>query len=387
MPARRYFLDWLRVLAFAGLTFFHVGLMYTTWDYNLKSPVAYPNVEWFLEALSPWRMALLFVISGVACRFLLEKLGPGGFARSRLARLLPAILTGMLLINPLQVWVQMLAEGTTAKGYLDFWLTSYLRSDPAAIAALGRPMPTWDHLWFLVYLLPYALVLAAFAATPLRRARFDPPLALLLVAPGLWMAGANVLMGAIAPLTHALVNDWAAHLKWFGLFVAGALLATRDDAWAALRRRRRPLAFAAGGLLALYLACRAPWLADEADLGWTVAFRVAEGAYGWVALLAIAGFAAHWLDRPSRPLSYLNEAVLPVYVLHQPLMLTAAFLVFPLRLPIPLEVALLVGAAGVAPLAIYHYAIRPWPPVRLMFGLKITNREAPRASAGAPAAG
>lgn len=370
MATRRYFLDWLRVGAFAGLAVFHLGLLYTSWDYNLKSPVAHPGVEWFLEALSPWRMALLFVISGVACRFLVEKLGASRFALNRMARLVPPILTGMLLLNPLQVWVQLLAEGGTAKGYLDFWLTSYLTSDPAAMAALGRPMPTWDHLWFLVYLLPYTLLLAAAFALLAKGPRLVVPLALLIVGPALWMAATNVLMGTVAPITHALVNDWAAHLKWLGLFATGVLLARREEAWVGLQAWRWPLLLATAGLLSIHLACRLPWLHDEHGGIWTLAFRTAEGAYGWSAVLAVMSFAARWLDQPSTALSYLNEAVLPIYVLHQPIMLAAAYLLFPLRLPLAVEVGLLLAATVLLPLAIFHLAIRPWPLVRWLFGVK-----------------
>lgn len=370
MLERRYFLDWLRVLAFAGLAAFHVGLLYTTWTYNLKSPVLHPGVEWLLEALIPWRMALLFLISGVACRFLIAKLGSAGFARDRLVRLLPVIVTGMLLVNPLQVWVQLLAQGDTTKGYLDFWLTSYLRSDPAAIAALGRPMPTWDHLWFLVYLLAYALLLAALARVLARAGRRAPPLVLLLIAPGLWMVATDVLIGTVAPVTHAFVNDWAAHLKWLGLFATGALLALNDEFWSRLQVWRWRLLIATGALLSILLACRGVLLGEADDLFWTIAYRMAQGAYGWTAILAITGFAARWLNRPSPALGYLNEAVLPIYVLHQPALLVAAYLLFPLRLPLPIEVGLLLAAATLAPLVIHHVAIRPFGPVRRMFGMK-----------------
>jgi len=130
-----------------------------------------------------------------------------------------------------------------------------------------------------------------------------------------------------------------------------------------------------------YLATRGAVLAQPDDLGWTLLYRSLQGAYGWTAVLAVAGFAAHWLDSPSAALSYLNEAVLPVYVLHQPFMLGAAYLLFPLRLPLPLEAALLLAAAGLAPLAAYHLAIRPWRPVRRLFGLK----PAAAAPQGAPA--
>lgn len=367
MPPRRYFLDWLRVLAFAGLALFHVGMLYVSWRYNLKSPRLYPSLDWVMEAMSPWRMALLFVISGVACRFLLEKLGARGFVLNRLTRLGVVVLTGMLLVNPLQVWVQLLAQGDTTKGYLDFWFTSYLVADPNYRAALGRPTPTWDHLWFIVYLLPYSLLLATIMGFARPRVRL--PMWFLLVAPAVLMALANVLMATIAPFTHALVNDWAAHLKWFGLLAVGAALAFRDDVWGALAQHRWRLVSLAALLLVIYLGIRGLCMSPLDSLSCKVSYRVSEGVYGWTMVLAICGLAAG-LNRPSRTLEYLTEAVLPIYVLHQPLMLAAAFLLFPLGLPIAVEAAALLLAAGVAPLGVYHLAIRPWGPTRFLFGLK-----------------
>jgi len=87
MGVRKYFLDWLRVLAFGSLILFHVGMLYVSWPYNLKSPRLYPSIELWMSALSAWRLALLFLISGVASRFLINKLGPSGFTRDRLRRL------------------------------------------------------------------------------------------------------------------------------------------------------------------------------------------------------------------------------------------------------------------------------------------------------------
>jgi glucan biosynthesis protein C len=100
MNVRKYFLDWLRVLAFATLIVFHVGMLYVSWRYNLKSPRLYPAIEPWMSAISAWRLALLFLISGVASRFLIAKLGAGAFARDRLRRLLPVILTGMFVVIP-----------------------------------------------------------------------------------------------------------------------------------------------------------------------------------------------------------------------------------------------------------------------------------------------
>jgi surface polysaccharide O-acyltransferase-like enzyme len=376
MGPRKYFLDWLRVIAFGGLILFHTGMLYVTWGYNLKSARLVPDLEWVMEALSPWRMALLFVISGVASRFLVERLGAGGFARNRLARLLPVLATGMLLVNPVQVWVQLRAQGDTSLGYVDYWLFHYLLADSRFFEALGRPTPTWDHLWFLLYLLAYGLVFAwVFRLLGRSGAAARTPLAVLLVAPAVWMAGTNLLIATVAPFTHAFFDDWGAHLKWAGLFLTGTLLASRAEAWDWLAARRWRLLGACGVMLAMYLACREPWREDEADLAWTAAYRISEGIYGWLAVLTIAGFAKMRLDRPSRLLGYLTDAVLPIYVLHQPVLLATAWLVFPLRLTLPLEAAVVVAATAAIPLLAYHLLIRPWPPMRLAFGL----RPAPRA--------
>jgi glucan biosynthesis protein C len=152
MGERKYFLDWLRVIAFCLLILFHVGMLYVTWSYNLKSERIFPDLELAMIALSPWRLVLLFFISGVASRFLLEKLSAGGFARDRLRRLLPVILLGIFVIIPPQVYVEMLSKGLVDSGYLEFWFGSYLTS----ASFPNRTLPTWDHLWFLVYLLFYA---------------------------------------------------------------------------------------------------------------------------------------------------------------------------------------------------------------------------------------
>ena len=41
---RQYYLDWLRVIAFGILIFYHVGMFYVTWDWYLKS--RYSSVSW-----------------------------------------------------------------------------------------------------------------------------------------------------------------------------------------------------------------------------------------------------------------------------------------------------------------------------------------------------
>jgi hypothetical protein len=372
METRKYFLDWLRVGAFGLLILFHVGMLYVTWDYNLKSPRLVPGLEWTMLTFSVWRMPLLFLISGVACTFLIGKLGAGPFALDRLRRLGPVILFGMFVVIPPQTYVELVARGVTHQDYLRFWLFSYLRADQTLVAPLGKTMPTWDHLWFLVYLLVYSPVFALTVALA-RRAGGGlggrrVSVAVLLVAPALWLAASNVLIDVAAPLTHDLVHDWGGHLKWIGMFATGVACAARSEFWDALRDHRGPLAVAAGVLLAAQ------------TLSQGLIWSAVSGLYAWTAICAVCGYAYRYLDRPSALLARLNEAVLPVYVLHQPILLVAAYWLFPVRLPLPLEALLLAGITGLGALVLYEVAIRPFTPMRFLFGLK-TQPRAGRAAA------
>nr|QQZ49617.1 hypothetical protein JKL49_22315 [Phenylobacterium glaciei] len=86
--------------------------------------------------------------------------------------------------------------------------------------------------------------------------------------------------------------------------------------WAALRDHRWRFAAAAALLLGAQFA--------SSGLVWSAV----SGLYGWAAICTVCGFAYRYLNQRSALLSHLNEAVLPVYVLHQPILLLAAYWVF-----------------------------------------------------------
>jgi len=374
---RLHHLDWLRVVAFGLLIFYHTGMLYVTWPYHVKSPRIVAAVEWPMVLANPWRLALLFFISGVASRFLLGKLGPGRFARDRVGRLLPALLFGMLVVVPPQAFFELTTRGRFAGGYLAFWAGHYLVAD----RTLGTIVPTWNHLWFLVYLLAYCLAFAALAAGWRARRPIACPALVLLLAPGAWLAAANVLASEWRPDTHAFLGDWAGHLRWIGLFAAGLFAARSDGFWRAVRGRRHPLAAAAFLLAAVFVGLRAAlqagWVGDRWD---GPLYAAASGAFGWTAILAILGLASEHLNRPSRALSYLNVAILPVYMLHQTVLIALAVALFPRRLPLGIEATLVVAGTLATCVLLYEVAIRRLAVLRFCFGLK--RRDA--SAAGAP---
>ena len=91
---RRHDLDWVRVCAFGVLVLYHVGMYYVTWDWHVKSPYASGTIEPLMLLSSPWRLSLLFLVSGAASAFLFGK-QPQGFLKSRSWHLLVPLVFGM----------------------------------------------------------------------------------------------------------------------------------------------------------------------------------------------------------------------------------------------------------------------------------------------------
>jgi hypothetical protein len=147
-PSRLFFLDWVRILAFFVLILYHVGMYYVSWDWHVKSEFASATLEPYMQLSAPWRLGLLFLVSGVASRFLLAKAGATAFMRQRSARLLIPLLFGMLVIVPPQAYFEVVKKLAYTGSYAEFmglYLTGYggfCREDCLI-------MPTWNHLWFV----------------------------------------------------------------------------------------------------------------------------------------------------------------------------------------------------------------------------------------------
>jgi peptidoglycan/LPS O-acetylase OafA/YrhL len=125
-PERRLDLDWIRIIAFGFLIFYHVGMLFVPWDFHVKSAHIVPGLEPLMLTLNPWRLFLLFLVSGAATRFMTAKLEPGALFTSRARRLLPPVLFGMLVIVPPQSYFQVVEKWGYSGGFAQFYTTHYL---------------------------------------------------------------------------------------------------------------------------------------------------------------------------------------------------------------------------------------------------------------------
>ena len=382
---RRYDLDWLRIAAFALLIVYHVGMLYVPWSFHVKSDYrGGPGLTALMLASNPWRLPLLFVISGAATAFMARGLGRGALAWQRGKRLLIPLVFGMVVVVVPQVYFEVSEAGRYSGGFMAFW-GRYLHGDQS----FHTPIPTWNHLWFVAYLLVYTLIVVVLAPRP-RAVDAEPAapsqtavVALLL---GPWFV-LWVLRMTLFPLfgsNHAMVRDWYDHSLYFGIFLFGFTLVRRPALWLAIDRLRWP---------ALVLALLGATVFIGLSLGWGDSFapgewqrwagRAGREAQAWGAVLAALGFGQRHLNHDHRWRAYLVEVIFAYYIVHQTALIALAVWLKPLQLGGALEAALIVAGTAIACVVSAEVARRvAW--LRPLFGFRPAHSTISRPSLQTP---
>lgn len=365
--ARRSDLDWIRVSAFGILILYHVGLVYSPFDWHIRSTHTF---DWMREGIlvtQPWRLTLLFLVSGAAFRFMSN--GKTAFAvlTARLFRLGVPLLFGVVALVPIQAWIEATDKGSWS-GSLSGWMAQEFSPE-----GLRRGVPV-NHLWFLVYISAYTLAAIPLLIRPAWTDRLERGLEWtlggwrLLVFPAIYLIVARVCLYYYYGITNDLLGDWYNHAQSFGAFLLGFLLARRHAVWSDFERFR----WVGLGVAAVALPLAVLQLLHPGGGAFHESPRNAVFALDqWAVIVAILGFASRHLRNASTPtLRYLNEAVFPCYLAHQTVLVLAVWIIRPYRLPAPVEVAVLVAITFGGGLLIYE-AVRRIPPIRPLWGLKL----------------
>ncbi len=368
-PARRADVDALRILALSLLICYHTLLVYSVDNWRLNSEYAGPWADYLIAVLTPWRMSLVFFIGGIAARFMLDKMKPAAFVRDRAGKLLTAFVFAVIVIVPFQRYVRLDEAHMPRGGYFDYLLhqsMSVVRSD-------GLWLPDFAHAWFLPFLFTYSVAALAFIkgapriALALQRLIERAPLWSIIAATMLWFAFLERWVLPQRPMTGILTDDLSGHLKFAPVFALGVLLAKSESFHVKALGARRRVWIVAGALLAISLV--ALWANGVEPHAYSLT-KITRGFYGGVMIFAVYIFAGVALDRPSKLLSYGTDAVLPVYLMHQTVLVVVGDKIVGRHWPPPLELAALLGATALIPLAIYHVFVRETPWLRVLFGLR-----------------
>ncbi len=368
---RHYGLDWLRIAAFGILILYHIAMAFSPWHWVVTTGHAYRALIAPMAAVTPWRLGLLFAVSGYASATLVDRaVAPQAFATERSRRLLVPLTFGMLAIVPLEMWVRVL-DGGYPHDYWRFWLVDGWRLG----TFYGVEFPSWEHLWFLVYLWTYSMLLAAFVATDGAARRMDRIAAWLsrgtrlLWAPIALMTGVRLAALFVVPEGQGLLHDVAGHSQYLPLFALGFLIARRPLLWRSLHRHAASamlLALIAGGIV-VTVELQYPGDVVPPHLA-MVANRAARSAMAWAMVVALFHLADRHLDREHRWRGTLGRAVFPAYIVHHPVIVLVTWFTLPLALDPWSEATLLLAATLAACIGAYVLA-RAVPTLGILLGV------------------
>ncbi|MEM1337735.1 MAG: acyltransferase family protein [Bacteroidota bacterium] len=369
--SRRYDLDWLRVIVFALLIFYHVGMFFVPWGWHIKNNVIYDWLRWPMIFLNQWRLPILFVISGMGTYYALSKRNLKQFAWERWLRLGIPVVVGMLLVVPPQIYIERIVDGDFTGSFFEFYSTELFKGGPYPEGNIS-----WHHLWFLPYLLLFSLVLGPIfirvkqkpsKLVEWTKKRIQKPNGLYLFVLPLFLVEGFV--EPFFPSTKALIGDWFTISFYIILFFYGFLLiATQEVFWNSLDHIKKK-ALGIGIVTFALMICR--WLfieADELPHHLAEAFLKVVNLWSWI--LVLFGYAAKYLNKPSKQLAYSNRAVYPFYILHQTITILIAYYLIDLDGSFFAKASILVvGTFGVS-WVIYDWIILRIPLLHPLFGLK-----------------
>jgi peptidoglycan/LPS O-acetylase OafA/YrhL len=158
---------------------------------------------------------------------------------------------------------------------------------------------------------------------------------------------------------------------WF--FVSGFMLASNERAQQSIQRLRWVWLIAAILLTATQIAYV---IGNPGALKQTPLM-----AYLWI--LTLLGWARQRWNHNTPHLQRANEAVLPFYILHQPVLLVIGYFVVSWTIPDPIKYVIIAASSFAIIIALYEFLVCRFNLLRFLFGMKTLPRAARIANSAA----
>lgn len=360
---RRYDIDWLRVILFGLLIPFHVaiGVYWSTYGTDINPNIQEINetdelifieesndytaesisfTSMILHWMHQWRLAALFMISGMGTAFAFKSRTWKIFLRERCQRLLIPMFFGAWTMGFIGSVILGNESSDPVSLTKSFILGIFWRSLIFWIPVFGK-LIALGHLWFLWNLFQYSLLMTPIfhyvskfpdgELVRILRSFFTMPLNL----------GILFILPFTLTTTEILFKPWfpgyiGVGYEWFWFFVffafgyiciiakeqyydfietkrvlitAITLLLTIAFFWIRIQQHESGIPYIDGG-----------WLENNIfHNGMTIFACFIHSFHAWFWCLTIFSWGSKFLNKPSKNLAYLNQGVYPFYIVHMPL--------------------------------------------------------------------
>jgi len=342
---RRYFIDWIRVIAIGLLLLYHVAIGFQPWGIMIgfiTNQKSWGSLWTPMMMLNVWRIPLLFFVSGMGVYFSMQNRNWKELIMDRIWRIWLPFVFGMLFIVPISIYI--------AQYY-------YHRSFSYT------PYP--GHLWFLGNIMTYVIILSPLffyfkrnadgKVIALAKKIFSNPLGLLLV-----MAAFVAEALIIKPSPYELyAMTWHGYfLGLLAFFFGFSFVMCGDAFWNMILKWRWLFLVVAAALFILRII--------QFKINAPVYLVVAESNC-WI--FSVLAFGCKYLNHPGKALTYLSQAAYPIYIVHMIFLYLGSVLIFPLEIDVRLQFMLVLLFTFAGCFAVYEL-VRRVKLIRPLFGMK-----------------
>jgi len=379
---RLYYIDWLRLLAFGLLFLFHAWRPFDHYNWSIKNAEQSSIFDFLTLFFHGWRMDLIFLVSGVGTWYALTS-RRSNFFKDRIHRLIVPFILGIVLVIPPQKFIEAINFHGFAGNYFDF-----MQAWPTYAFSLnfGASVLMWfGHLGAHIYYLPFlfTMTLIFLAAYKLvRRMPFTSRIINWLITPGgvfLLVVPLIIIRFGLKPLFPAY-TDWADFFYYMCMFGYGFVFVKTPRFIDSIKANMWAF-FNTGILSFVLLICFLKQGDDKIQMFLSPHYSLthlylsilsAFISFGWV--MFFLAFTARKLYFNHKILKKTNEAILPVYLLHQTVIIVFGYYILHLNLSIIAKYAIILFTA--VPFSVIMYlGIKRINILRFLFGMKPKTKE------------
>ena len=376
---RSYELDWLRIVATLFIFFFHSARAFDIYEWEISNNEPDPGLILFNFYVNFWVIPLFFIIAGMGSFYALGVRKGKVYAKERFKRLMIPLIVGMFTHLAIQVYIARVTHGDFQGSFIEFYLFHYFNGVYTGVLSpqTGNFALVGMHIWFMLFLFIYSIILLSLFQY-LRReenkdkllkwgAFFKKPGALyLLVIPiGILDVILNIIF---IPLGLPPQGGYQI-FTYVVFFLYGFLLVSNDEFKQAIERHGIPSLIIAIVLLII--------LAIDFFTG-SFSLEPLTGLLryicGWCWVIAMIYLGRRFLNFNHKSLKFLNDIVLPFYILHQTIIIIVAFYVLGLDLSTTVKYLIICSVSFVIIMGLI-LGIRKVNVFRFLFGMRLIKKE------------
>jgi peptidoglycan/LPS O-acetylase OafA/YrhL len=385
---RLYYLDWLRVIAVFGVFLSHTGDIFDTLYWHTRQNDQ--GISWNGLATfgAEWGMSLVFLLAGASAWFALQSRSSRQFINERFKRLLIPFIVAFIVLSPFQAYIMSYFIASGYSHYQgDLWQFFTYFFEHISIGGDLKFLTIYGyHLWFLAFL--YIISMMALPVLMYLKQARGSRIILWLVALCKIPAGLFIFVPPIVLIRIVFwapypgYQGWADFYTWFIIFVFGFILFA-DDTFQAIIRKQGKI-FVAVSFVCIVSLIIANFFGGLSKLENAPSYSAGYMFYQlvisiimWSMTIAALYAAMSLLNFSNKVLQYANEAILPFYILHEPIIIIIAFFVLAWDIPTGIKFVFVTTTSLLITLAVYELLIRRIKPVRWLFGMKNAQPQPP----------